>query len=337
MAKVHKDKGGIMRKKLMKPLKYLFLCLPVCLFLLLAISGRQSRAAERTYTLGYFYEDESSAATYKPIFNDLSDPFYKKNSIRIKPVYYTDVLKFESDIRNKKLDAFSSPYSDSVWKYINDKSYSPFATFGAFESDTVKYCIYVKKNSPYKEPGDLKGTKLGISTDAFSYFTLRKMVAAPPEDYFGSVTIFNDDISKIYAVAFGTMDAIHVSDRVLWQMKITDPGPAKLVRPISCVGDYYYPPLFRSNNSPDVVVNLLKQQFGYILSHPKEAMNDPEYADYKPVIQKYLPIIKKYKIRIISVTADDYKNVIEIFKTAKKSGWDKDYAQWKKFTKTKAE
>ena len=238
---------------------------------------------------------------------------------------------------NRKLDLFSIYYSDSLWKYSNDKYYSPIAAFSIGKSDTFKICLYVKKNSPFKEASDLKGAKLGISSDDFSYFTLRKMAPAKPEDYFGSVTVFNDDISKIYALAFGTMDVVNTTDGSLWMMKITDPGPAKLVRPISCVGDYYSAPLFVSKKVPEDVVRLLKQQAEYILMHPMETLKNPEYVAYKPVLQKYLPIIQKYKTRFIWVTADNYKSVMDIYKTAKKNGWDKEYELWKKYTKTKAE
>jgi ABC-type phosphate/phosphonate transport system substrate-binding protein len=163
------------------------------------------------------------------------------------------------------------------------------------------------------------------------------MIPARPEDFFGSVTVFNDDISKIYALAFGTMDAIHVSSVTLEMMKISDPGPAKLVRSISCVGDYYGTPIFASNKMPENVINLLKQQFGYIATHSKEAINDPEYVEYKPLIQKFLPMLRKYKVRIISVTWDNYKSIMDVYNTAKRNGWDKDYELWKKYTKTKAE
>ncbi len=195
----------------------------------------------------------------------------------------------------------------------------------------------MKKNSPYKVAGDLKGAKLGISQEDFSYYTLREMVPARPEDFFGTVTVLNSDVSKIYAVAFGTMDVVQAGNGSLWKMKITDPGPAKLVKPISCAGDYYDTPIFVSKKLPEDVISLFKKQFGYIFVHPKEAMNDPEYAEYKPLLQKYLPIIQKYKFRMISVTRDNYKSIMDVYNTAKKNGWDKDYELWKKITKTKAE
>ncbi len=285
-------------------------------FIFMFISCRLPVSAEqKTYTIGVQFEPKSFGGETKMIFEKCASIISRKYDFNIKTVNLKDDADWDEQMKNRKLD-FTGAYrnADPIIKAIKRYGYKPFVSYRMFGVDQLGLCVFTDRKSPYKSLNDLKKGKLLLNSNKHDYYLLRDMLSEKPEVFFNFLKADPNMASYFYSLSLGTTDAVFNLETMYEFYKATNPGAVKDAVMIGC--SKRYPALFitHSPNVPEKVVKV-------IVDILKNAEKDESFKEYRP-------LMRTTKLKFFPVELKDYKPILDLYESAEKKGWDKDFDRW---------
>jgi hypothetical protein len=308
-----------------------FIMLATLGMLFIPASAKESPTADKPLhiTMGVVVQVKSNN-DFMAIFKDLFEAVRASYNIDVKLEIHSDVEAMRKKIREKKLDMFYCWNADCDIEFYKSPDYSPAFIGTTLGMKDASVCLITRKDIPSGSIEPLKGKKIIIDGEAFSYYSLRKLIGAPPEDFFGAMASKPDPMSNLYAVSMGVYDAALVNSFSLKSMNMVNPGPLTKINRSVCGEPFKFPAIYVSNKHDRALKEKLINNAIEVLNNPRRARKNPEYKEFWPLLDKYMLLIISTKLKIIPATDADYDNMKLFFKEAEKKGWDRDYKRWKK-------
>ncbi len=222
--------------------------------------------------------------------------------------------EFMEGIRTGKFDFVYSWRHDTMLTAIEKYDYTPFLSYSAFGVKSESQCLFVKKDSPAKDLNDLKGKSALIIDDYYSYVSIRKILGARPEDFFGVLKANPKFFSFFYSLSLGEEDVIQATPETVEFYRMNNPGPVKNIKKIVCGIET---PMLYVLRSPKTLDSEARKVVEMMVGAPK----DEEYKEYRP-------LMRTSKLKFIPVTIKDFKPLFDLMAEARKKGWEKDYRKW---------
>jgi ABC-type phosphate/phosphonate transport system substrate-binding protein len=291
------------------------LVLVVAITALLACPMRATEKKVYTFGMRLGFGMEFDAQN-KTIFTDVVNAFSKTQGIAIDFMWFNTDNDLQNALKKGDLDFVYLNKYVIFMKLLKNPDYIPFVMPYFIDRKSFNQCIYVNKESKFKNIDDLKHSKLTMATDAYSYYILRDSLKEKPETFFESVTNSPNVMSMVYSLAMNTTDAIFTGDTTLFFMKMNNPGPTKKLLLLKCYNETYFPPIMASNKVPADVKNKL---LVFLADINKEES-----------LKKYRPLMQTYKLKFFPVNRENYDSILRLSEKAEKNGWDKDYEYWMK-------
>ncbi|MFA6448610.1 MAG: PhnD/SsuA/transferrin family substrate-binding protein [bacterium] len=255
----------------------------------------------------------------KTILNDLSVSFSKIYGIDIKIVWFNNDKDFFTAVDSGAIDFLSAYKGENIIKILKEGHYLPFVAFTHLGYEKQKMCLYVNKNREDKSLASLKNGKLLLVDWLEDYYKLRSFLDEKPEKYFNSIKILPNGVSAIYSLALNEGGVAFILDNTVAIMKLTNPGPVKQITEIACSPAFMAQPVLRSKKTPKDFSDKFQS---LLMNFEKEEAT-----------KKYRSLIKMYKIKIIPVTLDQYKPLLDLYQKAENSDWNKDFESLSKYAK----
>jgi ABC-type phosphate/phosphonate transport system substrate-binding protein len=323
--------GRTMKKQIIMLIPFILLASLGMLFIPAAAKGNTLGAKPLHLKMGVVALTKSNNDIFA-IERDVFDAFNDRYAIEIKQEIYSDINVLRRKINENKIDLFACWNTDCDVEFHKSSEYAPMFITTAFETNSINMCLITRKEISPDSVDALKGKTIIINGDAFSYYSLKKLIGSSPDEYFAQMASKPDTMSNIYAVSMGAYDATFVNSGSLKTMKFVNPGPLKKINKSVCGEPYKSPAVYASNKIEPALKDKILKDMVEITSNPRKMKKDPEFKEFWPMLNKYMPFIIQTKAKFIPVTSIDYDNVYNLFKEAEKKGWDKDYKKWKRFT-----
>ena len=294
----------------------------LCLLAILILFGVNAVARD-SYTLGCFaFEgDETQDAMMMKITRDIAKIMPDELGIKLTVKWYHSEKELRDAVDSEELDfVFSS--SGHYLELFGDDKYEPFLGVSILGIKKKANCIYVRKDSPYKNVKDLKNKKIVTYGDYFDYMELRKLVhGEPPEFYFERLDTVANGMSSFYALSMNEVQAAFVSNSTYKFLKVTNPGPVANIREMTCSIGWYDTPIFISTKVPENKAKKILKIF----------QSSFDTAEKHESLKKYAPLLKAYKIKFVPLGADDFQPFYDLYREGQKKGWEIDYERWWKY------
>ncbi len=255
-------------------------------------------------------------AQNKTILSDIAKMFGDKKGIRIEMKYYLNSDEFMADINNNRIDIAVTTESMILYNIIKSNKMKPFLSAELFGKQSIRGCVFVKKEKGFKSLDDLKNMRMLTYKTMDAYFALRKLVGSAPENLFRLRTGTNAS-SMIYAIGLDDTDSIYITETNVEFFKKSNPGPVKGLTAIACGDAIRIFPVLISPRVPDATVHDIQD---FIVN-----MADDEE------LKKYTPLMKQMKMSFIPAAKEDYKPLIDLVDEGKKKGWEKDFDMWLRY------
>ena len=276
-----------------------------------AVQAAGKRVAFSTY-LGWGSETD---AQYVFFMTELFK--YLKAEMKLDGEYkhYSDEREFYRDFVDGKGERYAIVgRREEMVRLIRDHGYTPVLNYTVGGLARNRECLYARKESGIKTVKDLRGHSLGIDQGPFAHSLLRSMLRERPDTFFKSIEETTTGLEAVYMISLKEVDAVFVTDQIIWFLKHNNPGAMRGLEQIACSPEYTFLPLLGRNVKPGFDTQLLsllhKVQKGQALS-------------------QYHNIIKIQKLAFVTVKRKDFQWDIDFYTKAEKDGWVKDYERWR--------
>lgn len=285
-----------------------------CFALLLLCAARPALAQKSSYTFGVFWNAGARLNTsYSMMSKDIAKAFSLSQGIQLSNLFYSDLDKFYEDIAMRKLDFIYANTEDDFLMGIM-YGYKPFATFSLFGKDKASHCLYVLNDSGIDTAAALAGKKIVTYPHQTAYSQLRKLLNAPPEKHFASVTTSTDAYAMVDALTTGAADAMFIVETNIDFFEQVNPGPIKKIKRIACSESLHFMPIM---TAPEVPADMLDRFEDFYMNMYKDE-----------TLKKYLPFLKQVDLKVFRVSDQDYEPFFQLYEDALAQKWDKDHETW---------
>lgn len=278
-------------------------------------TGLGAHAQGNTITVGLLFGDGySQDAQLKKMVSDVITNVAKSNGMGVSMKWYTNENEFFSGVKKNAFDIVYSNEHDTLSWLIRTQKYNPAVTISMFGYRDNPICLFVPRSNALKTSADLRGFSISTYYSREGYLNLRQFLGKKPETYFSRVVPQHKGKDALKMLVDGKVDASFVLRSNYEMLKVGNPSDAVKVVPIGCTKNYYDLPIMYSNTFPLALAAQFRERLKSVFSDPN--------------MKQYRGLANLIKLKMIDVNASDYNTIVNLYMTANKKGWEKDYTAW---------
>ncbi len=268
-----------------------------------------------TVTVGLlFAEGYGQDAQLKKMVTDVITNVIGADGVVVNMKWYTDDGEFLTAVKKGTFDIVYANKHDLLPILVKKQKFTPVVTFGMFGDRENPICLFVPRSKAQSGLNALKGTDISTYYSREGYFNLRQFFDVKPDAYFSSVVPQHKGMDALKMLIEGKVGASFVLKSNYEMLKVMNPSEAAKVFPAGCTKGYYDLPIMYSSSLSPALTTKLKTRLKTVFSEPE--------------MKQYRSLISMVKLKVVDVGATDYKPIINLYATAEKGGWEKDYQAW---------
>lgn len=254
----------------------------------------------------------------RSVIESIIDVMESKTGLNISVEYINPMDEILEKVAAGEIDFILTIDTELALKLLYEYDFDTSVTFEIFGTPSMN-CLFAREESNIESIDDLKQSGALTYQSMLDYFYLRELVGEPPELFFGTLKVFNDPQSGIYALAFEETDAIFIDVNNVNYFKIVNPGPIKNIKQIECFEVGVNTFLFHSRDVPPEIVD----------KSTDFLMRLKQFDEFK----QYRSMINLMDLKVKRITKKDFEKLQVLYEKGKEKGWDKDYESWIKYVK----
>lgn len=280
------------------------------------VLGATVRAADKPVTFAtYLGWGSETDAQYIFFLTELFS--YLKAELKVSGEYrhYTSEQSFFKDFVDAPGERYAIVgFRKEMVELMRDHGFEPVLTTRVGGLKRNRACVYARRESKAKSLAALRGGAIATYEGPFGHVLMRSVLGERPDKFFKKIEETTTGLEAVYMISLKEVDAIFVTDQIMWFLKNNNPGAVRGLEKITCSHEYEFLPLLGRDTRPGSgkkILDLLhKVQTG-------KALN------------QYHSIIKLQKLEFVPATREDFQWDIDFYTKAEKDGWVKDYERWR--------